>query len=416
MTTRFLEITKLLKLSIEDLTKRLKNYKGNLYDREQLILNIAKTEGLYKRIIVDGALQIMPDGFGFIRYHNNNYKRSKLDVYVSPGQIKRFKLKNGHIIRGEVKLPHDKDGSFSLLDLMLVNGLSPEKSIDIIHFEDMTPLYPNKRIEISLDKDPHDFSERIVDIVTPIGLGQRALIVAPPRTGKTTILKKIANSISNKYICLVLLIDERPEEVTDMKRSLTKAKIISSTFDEKSERHVEIAETTINIAKRLVETGKDVIIMLDSITRLGRAYNSTTPSSGRTMSGGVDSQALRGVKKFFGAARNVEGEGSLTIIATALVDTGSKMDEVIFEEFKGTGNSEIHLDRNLSDKRVFPAINIVKSGTRKEELLLDPEELRRTTILRRLLLEMNAPNSIKSLKEKMTVYKTNTELLMSMKV
>ncbi len=365
-------------------------------------------------IFGEGTLEILPDGFGFLRAPNYNYLPGPDDIYVSPSQIRRFNLRTGDTVSGQIRQPKESERYFALLKVEAVNYEDPEVARDKILFDNLTPLYPDKKVNLESDKD--NYSTRIMDLMTPIGFGQRGLIVSPPRTGKTMLLQFIANSIvaSHKDVELfVLLIDERPEEVTDMQRSV-KGEVISSTFDEPAERHVQVAEMVIEKAKRLVEHKKNVIILLDSITRLARAYNSVMPPSGKILSGGVDSNALQRPKRFFGAARNIEEGGSLTIIATALVDTGSRMDEVIFEEFKGTGNMELQLDRRLSDKRLFPAIDINKSGTRKEELLLDEKTLNRVWILRKLLSSLNPVDSLEFLLEKMTGTKDNKDFLESM--
>jgi transcription termination factor Rho len=361
-----------------------------------------------------GTLEILPDGFGFLRAPDYNYLPGPDDIYVSPSQIRRFNLRTGDTVSGQIRQPKESERYFALLKVEAVNYEDPEVSRDKILFDNLTPLYPDRKV--NLESDPGNFSTRIMDLLTPIGFGQRGLIVSPPRSGKTMLLQYIANSIvaNHKDVLLfVLLIDERPEEVTDMERSVS-GEVISSTFDEPAERHVQVAEMVIDKAKRLVEHKKDVVILLDSITRLARAYNSVVPPSGKILSGGVDSNALQRPKRFFGAARNIEEGGSLTIIATALVDTGSRMDEVIFEEFKGTGNMEIQLDRRLSDKRLFPAIDINKSGTRKEELLLDEVTLNRVWILRKLLSPLNPIDSLEFLLEKMNGTKDNKNFLESM--
>jgi transcription termination factor Rho len=365
-------------------------------------------------IFGEGTLEILPDGFGFLRAPNYNYLPGPDDIYVSPSQIRRFNLRTGDTVSGQIRQPKESERYFALLKVEAVNYEDPEVAREKILFDNLTPLYPDKKI--NLETDPENYSTRTMDLMTPIGFGQRGLIVSPPRSGKTMLLQFIANSLvaNHKDIVLfVLLIDERPEEVTDMERSV-KGEVISSTFDEPAERHVQVAEMVIEKAKRLVEHKKNVIILLDSITRLARAYNSVMPPSGKILSGGVDSNALQRPKRFFGAARNIEEGGSLTIIATALVDTGSRMDEVIFEEFKGTGNMEIQLDRRLADKRLFPAIDINKSGTRKEELLLDENTLNRVWILRKLLSSLNPVDSLQFLLEKMNGTRDNKEFLDSM--
>jgi len=360
----------------------------------------------------EGVLEILPDGFGFLRAPDYNYLPGPDDIYVSPSQIRRFNLRTGDTTSGQIRSPKDNERYFALLKVESVNFEDPEISRDKILFDNLTPLYPNERIQLETD-DPVNYSIRVMDLLTPIGKGQRGLIVSPPRTGKTMLLQNIANSISRNFkdiILIVLLIDERPEEVTDMQRSV-QAEVISSTFDEPAQRHIQVAEMVIEKAKRLVEHKRDVVILLDSITRLARAYNTVVPPSGKILSGGVDSNALHRPKRFFGAARNIEEGGSLTIIATALIDTGSRMDEVIFEEFKGTGNMEIHLDRKLSDKRIFPAIDINRSGTRKEELLLNTDELNKVWILRKLLAPLTVVDSMEFLLEKMNGTKDNADFL-----
>ncbi len=362
----------------------------------------------------EGTLEILPDGFGFLRAPSSNYLPGPDDIYVSPSQIRRFNLRTGDTISGQIRQPKESERYFALLKVESVNYEDPEVARDKILFDNLTPLYPNRKF--NLETTPDNYSSRILDLMIPLGFGQRSLIVSPPRSGKTMLLQNIANSIIANHkdvMPFVLLIDERPEEVTDMERNVN-AEVISSTFDEPSERHVQVAEMVIEKAKRLVEHKKDVVILLDSITRLARAYNAVVPPSGKLLSGGVDANALQRPKRFFGAARNIEEGGSLTIIATALIDTGSRMDEVIFEEFKGTGNMEIQLDRKLAEKRVFPAIDIKKSGTRKEELLLDEDTLNRVWILRKLLTSLNPVDSLEFLLEKMSGTKDNKQFLMSM--
>jgi transcription termination factor Rho len=357
----------------------------------------------------EGVLETLPDGFGFLRAVDYNYLPGPDDIYVSPSQIRRFSLRTGDTVSGEVRPPKEGEKYFALLKVDTVNLEGPDQVKDKILFDNLTPLYPNEKLK--LESDPENFSTRIMDLFVPIGKGQRALVVSPPRAGKTVLLKDIANSIAANHpevTLMVLLIDERPEEVTDMERSV-KGEVISSTFDEPATRHVQVAEMVIEKAKRLVEHRKDVVILLDSITRLARAYNTVVPPSGKVLSGGVDSNALHKPKRFFGAARNIEFGGSLTIIATALVDTGSRMDEVIFEEFKGTGNMEIILDRRIADRRVFPAFDLIRSGTRKEELLTPKEHLNRVWILRRLLQEMNPVDAIEFIIDKMRKTQTNKD-------
>ncbi len=362
----------------------------------------------------EGVLETLPDGFGFLRAPDYNYLPGPDDIYVSPSQIRRFNLRTGDIISGHIRPPKEGERYFALLKVESINYEDPERAREKILFDNLTPLYPNERLR--LEYQPEDYTTRIVDLLTPVGKGQRGLIVAAPRTGKTMMLQHIAKAIAHNHkevILIVLLIDERPEEVTDMQRSVD-GEVISSTFDEPATRHVQVAEMVIEKAKRLVEHGKDVVILLDSITRLARAYNTVVPPSGKILSGGVDSNALHKPKKFFGAARNIEDGGSLTIIATALIDTGSRMDEVIFEEFKGTGNMEVHLDRRLMDKRVFPAIDINKSGTRKEELLIAKEELNRIWILRKVLSQLSVVEAMEFLQDKMHGTKDNKEFFESM--
>jgi transcription termination factor Rho len=359
----------------------------------------------------------MPDGFGFLRSPDANYLAGPDDIYVSPSQIRKFALKTGDTVEGDIRSPKEGERYFALLKVNTVNFEEPEKVRHKIHFDNLTPLYPDERLNMEVqDPTKKDYSSRVIDLVAPLGKGQRGLIVAPPRTGKTVLLQNIAQSITSNHpecYLIVLLIDERPEEVTDMRRSV-RGEVVSSTFDEPASRHVQVAEMVIEKAKRLVEHGRDVVILLDSITRLGRAYNTVVPSSGKVLTGGVDANALQRPKRFFGAARNIEEGGSLTIIATALIDTGSRMDEVIFEEFKGTGNSEIILDRKVADKRVFPAIDILRSGTRKEELLVDPVKLKKTYVLRRILNPMGTVDAIEFLLDKLRQTKSNSDFFDSM--
>ncbi len=383
--------------------------------KQDLIFQILRTRIRQNGLMYgEGVLEILPDGFGFLRSPEFSYLPGPDDIYISPSQIRRFGLRNGHVVQGQIRPPKESERYFALLRVEAINGEDPEKITDVSNFEDLTPLHPNKRL--TLEADPKDLNMRIVDLVTPIGKGQRMLIVAPPRTGKTVLLQKIANSVSKNHpecVLLVLLIDERPEEVTDMQRN-TKAEVVSSTFDEPASRHVQVAEMVIEKAKRYVEFGRDVVILLDSITRLARAYNTEVPHSGKILTGGVDANALQKPKRFFGAARATEEAGSLTILATALIDTGSKMDEVIFEEFKGTGNAELHLDRRLVDRRTYPAIDINSSGTRREELLLDPKELELVFRLRRVLSDMNPVESVELLKSRLEKVPSNAQFLMSM--
>ena len=383
--------------------------------KQELIFALLQAQAEMSGLIYgEGVLEILPDGFGFLRSQNYNYLPGPDDIYVSPSQIRRFNLRTGDSISGQIRPPKDNERYFALLKVESVNYEDPEIARDKILFDNLTPLYPDRRIK--LESDPDNLSTRVMDLLTPIGSGQRGLIVAQPRTGKTMLLQNIANATAANHkdaYLIVLLIDERPEEVTDMQRNV-RAEVVSSTFDEPPQRHVQVAEMVIEKAKRLVEHKKDVVILLDSITRLARAYNSVVPPSGKILSGGLDSNALHRPKRFFGAARNVEQGGSLTIIATALIDTGSRMDEVIFEEFKGTGNMEIVLDRKLADRRIFPAIDINKSGTRKEELLIAPEDLNRIWILRKLLSPLNPIDAMEFLLDKMQGTKNNTEFLASM--
>jgi transcription termination factor Rho len=361
-----------------------------------------------------GVLEILPDGFGFLRAQDYNYLPGPDDIYVSPSQIRRFNLRTGDTIAGQIRPPKEGERYFALLKVETVNFEDPAVARDKILFDNLTPLYPDQRLKLETDAD--NYSARIMDLMTPVGMGQRGLIVAAPRTGKTMLLQNLANSIARNHpetVLIVLLIDERPEEVTDMQRSV-KAEVVSSTFDEPAQRHIQVAEMVLEKAKRLVEHKRDVVILLDSITRLARAYNTVVPASGKILSGGLDANALQRPKRFFGAARNIEEGGSLTIIATSLIDTGSRMDEVIFEEFKGTGNMEIHLDRKLVEKRIFPSIDINRSGTRKEELLLPPEELNRIWILRKLLSPLSPVDSMEFLLEKLRGTKNNAEFMAAM--
>jgi transcription termination factor Rho len=368
-------------------------------------------------IIGEGVVEVLQDGFGFLRSPDANYLAGPDDIYVSPSQIRRFSLRTGDTVEGQIRSPKDGERYFALLKVNSINFEDPEKARHKVHFDNLTPLYPDKKFKMEIE-DPtiKDLTHRVIDLVAPLGKGQRALITAQPRTGKTVILQNIARSITANHpecYLIVLLIDERPEEVTDMQRSV-KGEVISSTFDEPASRHVQVAEMVIEKAKRLVEHGRDVVILLDSITRLGRAYNTVVPSSGKVLTGGVDANALQRPKRFFGAARNIEEGGSLTIISTALIDTGSRMDEVIFEEFKGTGNAEIILDRKVADKRVFPAIDITRSGTRKEELLVPPDILKKMYVLRRILMPMGTVDAIEFLLDKLKQTKNNADFFDSM--
>ena len=403
--------------NIKDLTElatkfKIENAAG--MRRQDLVFHVLKRAAKLGDIFGGGVLEILPDGYGFLRSPDYNYLPGPDDIYVSPSQIRRFGLRTGDTVSGTVRPPKDGERYFALLKVDSLNFEPPEKSRGKILFDNLTPLYPEKRL--NLEHQPNEYTTRVVDLMAPLGKGQRALIVAPPRTGKTVLLQNIANAITKNHpevMLIVLLIDERPEEVTDMQRSID-GEVISSTFDEPPTRHVQVAEMVISKAKRLVEHKHDVVILLDSITRLARAYNTVVPPSGKILSGGVDSNALHKPKRFFGAARNIEEGGSLTIVATALVDTGSRMDEVIFEEFKGTGNSEIHLDRKLMEKRIFPCMDINKSGTRREDILVEPAALQRLWILRKVLAPMNVVDSMEFLLDKIDKTKTNNEFLQSM--
>ncbi len=399
---------------IINLAEKLKIENAAGLRRQDIIFEILKRAALLGDIYGNGVLEILPDGYGFLRSPDYNYLWGPDDIYVSPSQIRRFGLRTGDTVTGTVRPPKEGERYFALLKVDALNFEPPENSKNKILFDNLTPLYPNKRL--TLEWQPTEWTTRVVDMMAPLGKGQRALIVAPPRTGKTVLMQNVANAISANHPevkLIVLLIDERPEEVTDMARSV-KGEVISSTFDEPPTRHVQVAEMVIEKAKRLVEHKHDVVILLDSITRLARAYNTVVPPSGKILSGGVDSNALHKPKRFFGAARNIEEGGSLTIIATALIDTGSRMDEVIFEEFKGTGNSEIHLDRKLMEKRIFPCMDINKSGTRKEDLLIKKEDLNRLWILRKVLAPMNVVDSMEFLLDKMKGSKTNADFLKGM--
>jgi transcription termination factor Rho len=385
---------------------------GRMRKQELMFAIIKKRARAGEQIFADGVLEILPDGFGFLRSPDTSYTASTDDIYISPSQVRRFNLHTGDMIEGEVRTPKDGERYFALNKLEKVNGGGPEENKHKVMFENLTPLFPNVQMRLERDtKGEENITGRIIDIIAPIGKGQRALLVAPPKSGKTVMMQHIAHAISANYPdshMMVLLVDERPEEVTEMQRTV-KGEVIASTFDEPAARHVHVAEMVIERAKRLVELKKDVVILLDSITRLARAYNNVVPSSGKVLTGGVDSNALQRPKRFLGAARNVEEGGSLTIIATALVDTGSRMDEVIFEEFKGTGNSEIHLDRRLYEKRVFPSIQLNRSGTRREELLLAPDILQKTRILRQFLYNMDDVESMEMVLKQMRATKTNSE-------
>ncbi|MEP6786947.1 MAG: transcription termination factor Rho [Acidobacteriota bacterium] len=385
--------------------------------KQELIFKVLATQTEKSGLIFsEGVLETLPDGFGFLRAPEYNYLPGPDDIYVSPSQIRKFDLRTGDTVSGQIRPPKEGERYFALIKVEAINFEAPEQSREKIFFDNLTPLYPDEQLTLEIEGDPTKISARVMDLVTPIGKGQRALIVAPPRTGKTMLLQTIANSITQNHpevALIVLLIDERPEEVTDMQRSV-KGEVISSTFDEPPTRHVQVADMVIEKAKRLVEHKRDVVILLDSITRLARAHNAVVPPSGKILSGGIDSNALQRPKRFFGAARNIEEGGSLTIIATALIDTGSRMDDVIFEEFKGTGNSEIQLDRKLSDKRLFPAIDLQRSGTRKEELLIDKENLSRIWVMRRVLNPLSPVEQMEVVLERLSKTKTNAEFLASM--
>jgi transcription termination factor Rho len=413
-----LHITDLQKMTVGELHEIAKKeglleYTG--LKKQELVFKILR-ERIQKNGLMygEGVLEILPDGFGFLRSPDYNYLPSPDDIYVSPSQIRRFGLRPGNIVAGQIRPPKESERYFALLRVEAINYEAPDRLSETVNFEDLTPFHPEKRL--FLETTTEEINMRVVNLVTPIGFGQRMLIVAPPRTGKTVLLQKMANATTTNHpeaYVIILLIDERPEEVTEMQRA-TKAEVISSTFDEPASRHVQIAEMVIEKARRMVEYHKDVVILLDSITRLARAYNTEVPHSGKILTGGVDANALQKPKRFFGAARKMEEGGSLTIIGTALIDTGSKMDEVIFEEFKGTGNSELHLDRRLVDRRTWPAIDISRSGTRKEELLLDPQELKLVYRLRKVLSEMNPVEAMELLISRLAKFKSNAEFLMSM--
>ena len=413
-----MHITALQKMTIKELqdaAKRegIKEYSG--LKKQELIFKILKERVNQNGLMYgEGVVEVLPEGFGFLRSPDYNYLPCPDDIYISPSQIRRFGIRTGATVSGQIRPPKENERYFALLRVEAINYENPDLLNEMTVFDDLTPLHPDERLILEVKKAETEM--RIMDLVTPIGKGQRGLIVAPPRTGKTVLIQEIANSITKNHpevYLIILLIDERPEEVTEMARAVD-AEVIGSTFDEPASRHVQVAEMVVEKAKRMVEYKKDVVILLDSITRLARAYNTEIPHSGKILSGGVDASALQKPKRFFGAARNIEEGGSLTIIATALIDTGSRMDEVIFEEFKGTGNMELHLDRRLADKRLFPAIDINRSGTRKEELILDPEELKRVWVLRRVLNEMNPTEVLELLSSRLSKTQTNAEFLMSM--
>ena len=418
--SKSMDVTSLSKKTIGELTQLAKDLKMEPVAglrKQELIAKILEAQTKENNLIYDeGVLEILPDGFGFLRSPDYNYLPGPDDIYISPSQIKKFALRKGDTVAGYVRPPKDQERFFALLQVKSVNAQDLENIRERSLFDNLTPLYPNKKIVLETKKD--ELSTRVLDLMVPLGKGQRMLINAAPRTGKTVLLQKLANAITANnpdIVLIVLLIDERPEEVTDMQRSV-KGEVISSTFDEPSDRHIQVAEMVLEKAKRYVEHGKDVVILLDSITRLARAYNTVTPSSGRVLSGGLDSNALQRPKRFFGAARNIEEGGSLTIIATALVETGSRMDDVIFEEFKGTGNSEVYLDRKLADRRVFPAIDITRSGTRKEELLLSEDELNKVWIMRKVISSLNPIEAMEMLLEKVSATKSNKDFLKSMEL
>lgn len=414
-----MDLNDLKQMKISELYKLAKDLSISGYTglrKQELIFKILKINAEKNgRIFNQGVLEVLPEGYGFLRSSSYSYLPSPDDIYVSPSQIKKFALQTGDTVSGQVRPPKDNERFFALLKIEAVNFEPPDVARERVLFDNLTPLHPDEKINLEVQENA-DLSMRVVDLLTPLGKGQRGLIVSPPRAGKTILLQKMANSVTENHpevVLIILLIDERPEEVTDMARSVD-AEVVSSTFDEPPERHVQVATMVLEKAKRLVESGKDVVILLDSITRLARANNLVVPHSGKTLTGGVDSNALQRPKRFFGAARNIEEGGSLTIVATALVETGSRMDEVIFEEFKGTGNMELVLDRRLADRRIFPAFEIHKSGTRKEELLIPPEELNRLWVLRRLLSEMNSLEGMEFLLSRMRNSKTNREFLGSM--
>ena len=413
-----MNVNELQKLKIQELSEHaeklnIESHSG--MNKQQLIVKILESQNEKEGVVTaEGVLEVLKEGYGFLRSPDFNYLPGPDDIYVSPSQIKRFGLRTGHKVSGEIRPPKSKERFYALLKVDTVNGKDPAELRRAILFDNLTPLYPEEKF--NLEVNPKDLSTRVMDMISPIGKGQRGLIVAQPKTGKTVLLQKIANAITKNHPnvkMIILLIDERPEEVTDMKRNV-EAEVISSTFDEPPERHVAVADMVIQKARRMVEFGDDVVILLDSITRLGRAHNAVIPHSGKILSGGVDSNALKKPKQFFGAARNTEESGSLTIIATALIDTGSRMDEVIFEEFKGTGNMELVLDRKLSDRRIYPSFDLVRSGTRKEELLLDKKVLARMWILRKLLNDMNVIEGMEFIQDRMRRTKTNEEFMETM--
>ncbi|MBQ7585739.1 MAG: transcription termination factor Rho [Desulfovibrionaceae bacterium] len=414
-----LNLTDLKTRSMQELMELAEQYEienpSSMHKQDLIFALITACDSQNGTIYGEGVLEILPDGFGFLRSPLTSYMPGADDIYISPSQIRRFSLRKGDVVKGQIRQPKEGERYFALLKVLEIGFEPPDHAKNLVLFDNLTPIYPN--IQMIMENAAGDLSNRIIDLMAPIGLGQRGLIVAPPRTGKTVLLQKLANAISEnnpEVFLIILLIDERPEEVTDMERTVKKAEVISSTFDEPPQRHVQVCEMVLEKAKRLVERKKNVVILLDSITRLGRAYNAVTPSSGRVLSGGLDANALQRPKRFLGAARNIEEGGSLTIIATALIDTGSRMDEVIFEEFKGTGNMEIYLDRHMSEKRIFPAIDVNKSGTRKEDLLFDEDKLNRIWILRKFLSPMTPSDGMEFLLEKLKCTSTNREFLRSM--
>jgi len=418
--TELMDITSLEKMTLANLTKMAKELKIDFPSsmrKQEIVSKVLEAQARENgHIYNEGVLEILPDGFGFLRSTNYNYLPSPDDIYISPSQIKKCCLREGDTVSGYVRPPKEGERFFALLQIKAVNKEDPEKIRERILFDNLTPLYPQERINLETTQD--EVTTRIINLLTPLGKGQRTMINAAPRTGKTVILQKFANAITKNHpeiVPIILLIDERPEEVTDMQRSVN-AEVIASTFDESAERHIQVAEMVLEKAKRLVEHGRDVVVLLDSITRLARAYNTVTPPSGRVLSGGVDANALQRPKRFFGAARKIEEGGSITIIGTALIETGSRMDDVIFEEFKGTGNMEIYLDRKLADRRIFPAIDVGRSGTRKEELLLDEEELSKLWVLRKVLSQLSPIEAMELLIEKISSTKSNKDFLKSMEL
>lgn len=412
-----LNIRQLQKMTIkelQDLAKREGVKECHGLKKQELIFKILKDRVTQNGLMYgEGVVEVLPEGFGFLRSPDYSYLPGPDDIYISPSQIRRFGIKTGVTVSGQIRPPKEGERYFALLKVEAINFEDPEVMAERVLFDDLTPLHPDERL--LLETTPEEINMRVMDLITPVGKGQRGLIVSPPRAGKTVLLQKIANAVSKNHpevYLIILLIDERPEEVTEMERATT-AEVVSSTFDEPASRHVQVADMVLEKAKRMVEYGKDVLILLDSITRLARAYNTEVPHSGKILSGGIDANALQKPKRFFGGARNIEEGGSLTIIATALIDTGSRMDDVIFEEFKGTGNMELHLDRRLADRRLYPSIDITRSGTRKEELLLDPEELKRVWLLRKVLNETNPVEAIELLKSRLAKTRTNAEFLMS---